>query len=86
MYILLDILEQLSVLFCIESVFICISFLFLLRICIFSAFMKLKQKSYLTQNMLVLSISEWSHIWHIHKHLLSSQMSWMISGKYHSAM
>ena len=58
--------------FCIESVFSFISFLYRLRICILSVFKKLRQKSYLIEKMLVMSISEWSQIWQIHKPLLLS--------------
>jgi len=46
--------------------------LYWLRMCILSVFKKLRQKSYLIQKMLVLSISEWSQIWQIHEPLVST--------------
>jgi len=54
-------------------VFFFISFFHLLRICSLSVFKKFRQKSYLIQKILVFSISEWSHIWQIHKLLVGTR-------------
>lgn len=67
MSILSDILVQESGLFRIISVFLFIFFFIRLRMHILSVFKKLPQISYLIQEMLVLSTSEWSEKWQIDK-------------------
>jgi len=83
-YILSDVVIQESDLFWIESVFLIISFFFCLRIQILSVFQKLWQKSFLIQEMLMLSISEWSDSWQIHKPLVDRPLMfaplWMTLG------